>query len=723
MAEQRFDAPFVGGMVPDRDVPKYGLGPNQTTYAQDLIATRNVARQRKGFEAYYSVGTAGHIEGVWKDDYVLANKENVLVASHSGTHGLYVNSNIGTNDVFTIGISYFDSGDLIGDGTGGGGFALSCLNSSGTGTVHEWPSGTLLPRTVYNDELICVYDDGVKPAWRYSGATHSSLLSQSGTPYLEGNASTVVGTWSATPDRSSYITIDNGTFAPVFDVRISEASSNEITLTDTLTDSGTLQIGTGSYFGKVASCGRITSSVPVYDEGVVTISGTVVTGNGSDWNTGTAAIYDYQEHDSILLFGNTVLGTSYQINIDSVDGANTIIADGPTVGTGIEYEILRSAPFTDVEVHKGSLFGSGVKQWPGRLWVGPIGWNLQTPPGFASPYNYDSNADSTNIFDFKMDYINVPDESDGDEIVAIISMGDYLGVLKQRSLHGVFGAYPQFSQQKIADGAGCLDKRSAWSLPAGPFWAGREGIFTVRGVSVVDITERMINRRWRNLVRGFNRANGDYCTLGQVFDHIIVNVSSDGSEATFVFDLQRKVWISEFSNFGSKFYFTTADEDLGEEVYFVPSGTATNQICRAAGAFFDDGTTPTDAIQPSTGFAPQMKAWTGNNLSGDIGRESRLRAIEVETNILTTTGTNTNLVVSHVGGGHYDDSTQATNETYVTGTIVGDTTDRIDHTNFRAVNYAGRTHQLRFEVGTIDADTADIEVASFACDFRMNRSR
>ena len=734
MPRNIIDAPFVGGMVTDLDGPGYALRDDQTTFAQDLIATRGVARQRRGTETAGVLGlvnsSVSYVSGLWKSDYVLADKQDVILVTHTGTYPFTANAAAtGTNTPFTFGQSSFDGSDVFGDPVDSS-IRVSWLKTTGTGTANipnNLPSDVPTPRAMYNDELLVVFDDGEQPMLRYSGAGMSFVYNTTGTPYLGANSSVVYGTYNSNVEKGGYIHISSGTVGPTYDALIDEFNgSSEISLANVLTSTGTTEIGTttspGGYEAQIASLGRTFPCVPVYDAGVVKTTGTVI-GYGTKWSGGD---YTLQDSDAIVIHSNDVLGTSYIDDIGGVTSGTKIVAALPQTGTSVPYTINRCAPFTEVEVHKNSLFGAGVKQKPGSVWVAPPGWGLTEPPGFALPFDISAVPATTNFLDFQMDEIPVPVYADGDPIVALVSFGDALGVIKEDSLHAIYGAYPQFSQQKLADGVGCIDKRSAWSLPSGPFWAGRDGIFTFQGGLPVDITEGTINRQWRHLTRDFDTDSSHYCTIGEVYEHVIVNINVGSQNKTFVFDLNRKVWISEFSNFNSKFYFTSTDGEYGEDMYFLMAtdsdniGTASGTVYRAAGCFYDTDSSSMDAIQPDSGFAPQMKAYTTLNLGEDFTRDQRLLNIGIDTNITDLSGTNTTLGIDHVGGGDFDHPASLTT---TVGTITSDAVDRLDYTHFRGVNYPGRLHQLRFRTGTTNVSTDTVEVARITTDWRNNRSR
>lgn len=666
--------PFVGGMVTDH--PAWEIAEKFTPFAQDGYSPSGVFKQRGGW-AYdgTTADVADNLAGVYRADFVLADVTRTI-----------------TGD---------DDGDLF------------IHNDSSAGTAIYTGTVEYLPRAIYRDELILCAQDGQTPLLRYSGADSVTTYS-SGTPTWTADQSTVTGiTFSGSPDTGSYIMAtfklgggvnENGARAYP---RVLSGSSTSFVVEDVVA-SATEPFPTFS----ASITGLGSPCVSVYEEGTMESVVGIITGFGTKWNS----TYALTENDHILAFD----GTDYEIGYVTSASSDTSMTSSLYNISKTAYKILRSMPFTDVASHKESLFGSGVVQYPSRVYVGPPRWNISFSPGRIPPVDPTEDQSFTNPNDALMDFIDVPSALDSDPIVAILSSPNPLLVLKRNAVYGVYGSYPSFSVDMIADGLGCIDIRSAWSYDEGQFWAGEGGIYWFTGGRIIDLTKGRINREWRALTRDFDYGTNDYCSLGLSQGHLVVHITTAGGNTrrTFLCDLSDQSWQSRISNFTPRFMFTSRVPGEEEKLLAV-SNDRQGRVLDFAPALNGAGTALDDA-----GTGPRLQAWTPEGIDGsEINDDTRLLDLAVHANVYDATAAgSTNVAVSVVT---QDALTEEGTVTTDVGDIASDTTDRIDRTYFRSVNKRGRRHQVRLEVDTLGTDTAatKVEVAEIDLTFRGSRNR
>ena len=427
--------------------------------------------------------------------------------------------------------------------------------------------------------------------------------------------------------------------------------------------------------------------------------------------------------DILTASGSTITGTAADKTL-----ANTT------------YHIQRRLPFKDATVHKNSLWGCGVYEYPNRVYVGAPGWNLGIPPGAVDPFDPINAHTLTDISDFQMGTIDVPSPLDGDPVVAVLSTGGPLLVLKGSSVYGIFGTYPSFEQTLIANGAGCVDLRSAVSSDGVAYWAGRDGVYSYAGAGQIqNLTGGKIQREWQALMRGFDTAS--CVSAGIVSGFLVVSVTwlsglatggakigpdeDNPSERTFIYDMRQQTWTGRMSNFTARgmqtarvanetpALFAVSDEYPGKIIDVTPVVTGTKCTDREAQKF--NAADPIDAA----GTGPQLNAWTSASLAQSVGieGESRMLDLAIHTNLCDASTPTTQLDYWTRHGEALD--TPSDVETSAQ-TITADTADRVDRTK-RRVNRTGRLHQLKVQQVITDSSNQRSEIPEVVISFRDNR--
>ena len=696
--------PFRDGMV--TDFPAFGIGERNSTFAQDLVAPEGVSRQRKGWEYVDSGGVSTPLVfdvSVFDGADVFTGDAQVAATN---LNGIFRNKFILSG--FTRTVVTGANGNAYVHRTADSGIAVATVATAA------------LPRCVYNDELIICSQDGTTGIKRYSGALFNTDTVVTATRYVAGRstAEATTGLYAAQIIPGSYVPLSQTTGTnrgPLSSVRVLENIN-----TTTLSLEGvkaTLTTAPSSSSGATGS-GTAFPCVNVYSAGTGTFTANTFVGSGTKWSGGGWGTVT--SSDALLALRPT--GTTNAHLIASVTNATTLaLTATDKTDTDINYAILRGCPFKDAAAHKGSFWGTGVAQYPNNVYVGPPGWNLSFPPGFVLPYDPTVLPGSTNANDFLMDSIAVPSAYDGDLNVAILASPNPLLVLKRSAAYGIFGSFPNFSVNKIADGMGCIDIRSAISGPSGQFWAGEDGIYAYVGGRIIDLTDGKINREWRALTRSFDYGVLDYCTIGEVYDHLLVSIvtSSGATNRCYVYDLRNKAWISRFTNHKARAFFSAPVSGERREAYWV-GDSQQGRIMRSSTTLNAAG-----IAKDADATSPRMQAWTGEGLDADgiVDSDSRMLDLSVSTNVFDVGAAGaTKLGVSVVTGGSLEAEASATK---TLPDISSDTVNAVDRTRYRTVNTKGRRHQVRVDVNTLGTDDPDtkVEIHEIDVTFRGRRDR
>lgn len=722
--------PFAGGYR--SDVPDYALNANESAYANDLIYPKGMAHQRWGW-AYddTSAAVAQNLVGVSRSYFALPGAFRTLASDATG-------------DIW--------------------------LNGYGSYTkVYDTSTAvTYLPRCVYNGDLIWCAQDGETPLLRYAGFNVAWSNAQSGggsgtwnigagasvitlgtmtidsalkstTPglfitgqYLTSNATKTNAKQPSICVRSLGIGTDSSSVTSITLEGIRALAANKL-------DSTALYI---TPFGVTYPC------VPVHDTGFVASVSSNPTSSDITFTGARFANITLQTSqfsgDSLLVL-NPTPGSPHQIggiSATSVSGNPDILSIRAPISTltNAQYRVLRRCPFKDATVHKGSLWGTGVKQYPNRVYVGPPGWNMGLAPQAIEPFDPTVDNDFVDLADFVLQPIDVPSAYDSDPVVALLPTPGPLLVLKTSSVYGIYGTYPSFEQTLVANGAGCIDLRSAVTVDGVAYWAGMRGIYMYSGGQIQDITKGRIEREWQALMRGWD-AGTSYCSIGVVANQLVVSLggldstgtasakvgpdNSNPTARTLIFDLNTRTWTGRMSNMTARYLSSSRSKDeidallavtdsrQGRIVDLAPAFTGLRYTDRAAGTVA--AASPSDAA----GSAPAMEAWTGAALAQATGIEGEARFADVvlHANLCdSATPTSSLALTTAHGEGLYEQPTT----TKSLDPVTADTADRVDRFK-RRVNRTGRLHQFRVSMSTTDADNTKSELPEVVMSFRDNR--
>ena len=650
------------------DQPAYQIGPQNSSFAQDGFSPNGFFRQRAGWEYDGTTAdVASNLASVYRAQFALADVTRTLTST-------------------TFGRAYIH-------------------NASAAGTqLQNSQAEQMLFRCVYRDQLIGCFQSGLRGIALYSGAATETITSTGSFSTTANQATQTGGTFASTPSAGYYF---GGIFDGGGDIRIVEGTStSSVTLEDALFTSVASTGGvSANAFGLTSRC------VSVYSAGTLTSNTSTATGVGTKWDT-----FNVANGDHILTVSTAGAGaiggvTSDAASETSLTGNFTDIA----TATGTAYHILRACPFKDAQSHKNSLWGTGVAQYPNRVYVSPPNWNPAVPPGFDLPWDPYNSGTSDNANDFMLDFIDVPAPYDGDHNVAILSSPNPLLVLKRHAVYGVYGSFGSVSVDMIADGIGCIDIRSAQSFDEGQFWAGEGGIYWYVNGTVVDLTAGKINREWRALTRDFDYGTSDYCSIGIASGHLIVHITTGAgtTQRTYLCDLRDQSWQSRLSNVTPRYMFSSRINGEAEKLYAV-SDARQGRVLNLAPMLNGAGTAKDDA-----GSAPRLQAYTTSALAQLNGIEGFTRFVDLDVfaNVVDAGAAgSTQLDVSVVSGGGIGNEADSTD---TVTSIDSDTVDRIDRHSNR-VSRKGRFHQVRFAVDPLGTDTSatKVEIHQIATSFR-----
>jgi len=705
--------PFSGGYK--TDVPDYALALPDAAYAQDMVAPLGIARQRWGWQ---SVGPdfTGTVVSSARSTYAVPNT-TVLTASRS-------------------------DGEIR--AASGASFVTLYPNIYSRSTV--W-----LPRCVYNGEMIFCAQDGLSPLIRYAGVeTYTDTQNNSVSMTLNAGSMMFTSGASLPAAKGSFLTIrplnSSGGFSknPSISTRIIETNGTTTFTVDSIRNK-TTNNSTGNAVARVSPFGFAFPSVVVYEVGKVTsISGGTVNFEGTKLTD--AVLFDDPPSPDALLVENTTVGNPHEICDITATNSDTQLTTsvGLSSFTNAAFKILRRCPFKDAAVHRGSLWGTGVKQYPNRVYVFIPTKDIGLPPAAEKPYDATLQAgySSVNVQGFTRvsDYLagayDVPSQYDSTPVVAILSSPGPLLALKTDSVYGLYGTYDSTNPTsievtRISDGSGCIDLRSAITVESVPHWAGDDGIFSYRNGQIVNLTDGRIQREWQGLMSGYV-AGTSWVATGMVGTSYLV-VSCGGLDATktggakngpdtsnptgrtLVYDLRLNIWLGRASNFNPVHMWSATDEDGGVALLAVNSGF--NKVIDFAPALTGTSGTPADA----NSTYPSFTAWSSASLAQAEGVEGDTRFCDAvfHTNLYDSSSsiTPSQFDISIVSGGSLDVSAT---DSKTLAPIAADTYDRVDRFK-RMVNRTGRLHQIRMTMSSTNASSSKSDVPEIVMSFRDSR--
>ena len=649
-------------------MPRWQVPLNGTTVATDLIASDGIARQRKGWTQ--ELATSGDYYSVWRTQFALNGNTRTMAVSSTGTLG------------------YSSGGSLV---------ALFTLSAA-----------TVIPRAVYRDQIVYCAQDGITPIALYSGGTATNQT-DTFTPTV--NTAKVALTTGKTGTVGSYLEVLQQSGAADVQPRV-YARISDITSTTNWTVEGLKFSDATARTLSAVDVGKTYPCVPIYSAstGTLAAAGNTFTGVGTRFST--LSLVNGADSLLVLPSGQSARNYSLSYSSDTVLDVTTNVDLADT-----NYQILRRCPFKDVAVYNESLFGTGVAQYPNRVYIGPPGWNTALPPGFTEPYDPDTFNTTDDPSEYRLFEVDVPAPYDGDHNVALLPIENGVLVLKRFAVHVIRGSYPNFAQQKVADGGGCMDIRSAVTTKAGPFWAGYDGVFTFQGGQVINLMEGRVADEWRALVSG----GTTYVVAGETEDHLLVSVTtSGGTYRTYVFDLNNKTWISRFSNMRPKFYWS--GRDVGDNppkcLWVGTNGSGTGVgVANAQPMFTTTGDErDADLVEPAMSFT------TGTGITrAPLDQEVRVVDASFTVNVQDSGAAGATVLtptITHGGGLRQGTSDQTKTLT----DISSDTVDRVDRYQY-TVGRTGREFYITVTANG-SSTTQKVEVHQIALTVRdVGRNR
>lgn len=654
-------------------MPRWQVPLNGTTVAVDLVASDGVARQRRGW-AEIGEKTSASTSAVWRAQFALAGVTRTMLNEFGNQLSFHV-----TGDTFT------EVGSL---------------------------TSTSIPRAVYRDQIVYCAQDGTTPIQLYSGGSIAADATQTVTT-ITGSARITLGA-AVTGTVGSYVVIPptGAEYAPIIRPRVLEVTSTTNWTLEGIKSSS----GTAHGAGLQSNVGRAYPCVPIYSAstGDLSAGGNTFTGDGTRFSQAGVTV-----SDGLLVLPSGASARLYYISTVTSDTVLGVVNNTDLSDTN--YQILRACPFKDVAVNNESLYGTGVAQYPNRVYIGPPGWNPAFPPGFAEPFDPDTLPTSDDPSEFRMFEVDVPAPYDGDHNVALLPVENGVLVLKRFAVHIIRGSYPNFAQQKVTDGGGCIDIRSAVTTKAGPFWAGYDGVFTYQGGQVINLMEGRVADEWRAYLSTVTTP--DYIAVGEAEDHLLVSVITDvvgGAPVnrTYVFDLNNKTWISRFSNTPAHFFWSGRDvPDNPPQCLFVTPATAKKGVYNAQPMFVTTGDErDADLTEPALSFT------TGTGITrAPLDQEVRVVDASFTVNVQDSGAAGSTVVtpaVVHGGGlrqGTSDQTKTLTN-------IESDTVDRIDRVQY-TVGRTGREFYITVTANG-SSTTQKVEVHQIALTVRdVGRNR
>lgn len=726
--------PFAGGYR--SDVPDYALEDSQTAFAQDVVAPRGIAHQRWGWEYRGTspvVSSPHYLTGVCRTRYPITERNRTVVCSDNGK--VYVTDQDGAQ------ILLWNDPD-----------------SSGT---------YFIPRCIYNGDLIICAQDGETPLLRYAGSllpyetTYNGLIRKTGgglTFTLAGGGQTI--TTNVTPtspsgiDKGSFITFypfdtsGNLSMNPFISSHVIETDGSSSFSLEVVRNVGTSSATSSSTALHALPVGFTWPAVSVYETGKLTsVSGTppaaTATFQGTDFTSSGANVHvSHVGGDALLAINPADPPQPHQISHINNLTSSTSLGISSTINvSNAAYKILRRCPFKDAAVHRGSLWGTGVRQYPSRVYVfGPTD-DIGIPPGSAKPYDTTKQAGYANatvtgftrVNDFLCGAYDVPGPYDTSPNIAILPSSGPLLVLKADSVYGIFGTYDQSNAAacevtRIADNSGCIDLRSAVTSGSIPYWAGEDGIFTYQNGMISSLTDGKISREWQVLMRAYIPGTS-WVASGSVGSYLVVSCgglddtrtadakigtdTANPTGRTFVYDTRANVWLGRVTNFNPRHMWAVEFNNIPASLYSADDNS-TGRVIDAAPAFIN-GANPIDA----NNLGPRMKAWSRSSLAQADGVEGETKFCDalIHTNLYDATTPTSQIDVSVVSGGSTNEKPSATK---ALSSIYADATDRVDR-NKRIVNRSGRLHQIRVDMSVTDSSNEKSEIPEVMMSFRDSR--
>jgi hypothetical protein len=682
----------TGGM--NTDSPPWAVGSTQASHMQDVVIYEGIAHQRRGYENYldFNSSASSVVDAGTYDIRATGQRISAMTAIASGNYAVYATNHAApawTSVVAPTGIS---------------------------------PLPQYLARAQYQDEILFCDQLGIYPMLRYMGNTAAPITAL-GTSIAAGSA--VVPVTGAT--FASSVNTDTGLFLHPYvsqeapSLRVTKRDNANFTVKNINFAAAASNV---SSLSVLSPWGTTWPAVSVNSDGLVTWSGSTITGDGTQFTGGSwGSVFVgsgqlAQMNDSIRAQEPTKW-VQYPISSLGSPSATTLNTRGTLISvTGsVAFDVMRRCPFREVEIHQECVWGTGVSQYPRRVYYSPPQWDLQTPPGLAPPWN--GVAEFFDPNDGRLRFTDIEGSGDGDRVMALISSDGPLLILTSRACWGAYGTtWPNFQRQLVAAGAGCIDTRAAVSQNAyGQYWAGENGIYGFRAGKVTDLTSGRINTQWRDLMRRYEAGTGSYVVAGLARNHLIVSAhltrGGTDKDVTLACNLGTGAW-SELTNIPATSFQMPA---IASEETLVTSLKASNQLVNLSPALAMTGT-----AKDANGVAPQLSITlgSGNHDAGDPDGEARL--VELRLNAVVEDATigddPSALRITTVSDGAVAQEKTSRTSSEV---ISAQTDDDLSRVRVRVGN-AGRTHAVTIATETTANANERIGVVEVGMNVRKRRA-
>ncbi len=611
MGEQAltYQSPGVGGMVTDE--PPHRLKAGQSPYMRNVILTRQVAAERNGWGRTgatnpFGAGAAGQIEGAMAVQFDQASDAVTIVITQEGKYGRVVPSSSSLTDSLNL--------------------------------------TAALPRAFYQGEVIFCPTDGISPI-RRGANSWAARQTMAGHMILTKGSNLVSG--GGGPNFLT--TAPVGSYVPLGDyparARVVSVQSNSVMSIDTPAPETLNTISESAPFGLIGLATEVTRQ----GEASLT-SFTTLAGTGTGWTLTRRGVGRVAIGDGIA----PVTGATREVRVAAVNSDTSITtttANSSWLGDWTIRPTVIYRPLVGREacVHNNSLFVAGVQWAPRRLYVLPAGKPLGQV--FNDEDSYDVNRGAARLAKFT----DVPGPDTAGHIEALLSSPGPLLVLGTDGAYGNFGFYPDDQIELMADGAGCLDLRSACSGEPGQAWCGPEGIYLYRRGRIEDLTEGRRNREWRRLMNARDKANSYVCA-GFYGDKLVVAVTdgpgrtvkvqdylqAESTSQTWSYDFGVEAWDGLHSGIRARYLATSQLPGQSDELFMVSdeslAATPVNQIATLGTAWRDEANGPTTNRE---GLVIELPGNAEGGSLTALGRMTKVRlALEVDQ------GTNTTLALS-----------------------------------------------------------------------------
>ena len=458
-------------------------------------------------------------------------------------------------------------------------------------SVHK-SSVTYHPTEFAANELILCPQNGRDPIRRWAGTTEQDYDS-TGTFACDGTTVIVgSGTNFASDDVGRFIGDDDQNEPGAFAAKVVSFEST----TRIAVDHDTLDDGISGQDLKFDDLGVFGLYTLVTDVGTASVSGTALTGKGTDWDdTQDALDHGAVKPGDLFIWddGTDVAASDFR-NITTVtDDTNLVLRTSGTTKTDVKYKIVRPLVGTEARLHRGRLYVTGV-QWAGNriYYTRPIG---TIPLGTVG--NGRDSLDFSAEDAVLADYVDVEDRNGG-KIIALTSVTEGLLVHREAQL-GVLTGDPVNGHTYYPIGnIGTVDKRSVVEYEGVVYFASSDGFFAwTPGSKPTNLVEDSRMAEW-------HRRDVTECICGAIEDHVIVVPKSSSyapqEEPAWVWDVQRKIWVGDwyYNRPGVDYMYRSRIPGQADELYSIGAGggglgalrnTVREQIARITGLFSSSG--------------------------------------------------------------------------------------------------------------------------------------